>query len=408
MKPKNIRLALVASILALAGTGVAAPAQVILPEVAPETLGLDSAVLDKIDATVAGGIAGGLFPGAVVCIGRHGKIAFLRAYGNRVVAAGNLPAKPMTTDAVFDIASITKPMATATSIMILYERGMMESLDDPVCKYLAEYNAPEIRKKITLRQLLTHTSGLGGRVPKNTPPAPAPAVAPDELPAAPRDEIIYTLTRVPAREPGSAFHYTGTNMDVLAILLERLDGRDISTFANAEIFRPLGMAETGFLPGKKLRERAAPTRENLWDAGKVYDPSTVRKQGVAGAAGVFSTARDLAVFATMMLHNGRLPGGARILKPETVALMTTAGAGAASVRCLGWEAGPGYTTKMSPRSFAHGGHNGTRLQMDPGSGLFVIFLSNRTHQKSGAPEAARTKVYQLAGAVGNLAVESIK
>jgi CubicO group peptidase (beta-lactamase class C family) len=426
MNPKVILF----GILALFATGadMAAPSlppvplsPVALPQVVPEEVGLSSAVLERINAECEKGIGEELVPGCVVCVGRHGKIAWLGAYGNRWLDSKERKARPMTTDTVFDLASITKPVAVATSIMILADQGKL-NVDDKVAQYLDEYKTPE-KETITIRQLLTHTSGLGGlhivrddQLPNKTSgqsagPSGARLAPPAELPTAPRDEVVRLLAARPVAKPGEVYFYSGANMDTLAILLERVSGRDVASFARENIFQPLGMLETDYQPGVELRRRAAPTRLDGRDTGRVRDPYTIAKGGVSGGAGLFSTASDLAVFATMMLNRGRLPEHTGhttlILTPETVALTTMRGTGAASERALGWGMGPSYVEKMSAVSYYHSGYDGTLIQMDPARDLFVIFLSNRMHGKKGAAKASRIPVYQLAGRVGNIAVDAI-
>ncbi|MDF9834233.1 CubicO group peptidase (beta-lactamase class C family) [Ereboglobus sp. PH5-5] len=393
----------------------------VLPQVAPAEVGLDSAVLDRIDVECQKGIDEELVPGCVVCVGRHGKITWLKAYGNRRLATKDRPAHPMTVDTVFDLASITKPVAVAASIMTLVDQGKL-NVDDKVARYLDEYKTPE-KETITIRQLLTHTSGLGGlhivrtdqllaktfsQSARISGPRPAP---PAELPTAPRDEVVRLLAAPPVAKPGEVYFYSGANMDTLAVLLERVTGRDLATYARENIFQPLGMLETDYLPGVELRRRAAPTRLDGRDTGRVRDPYTIAKGGVSGGAGLFSTADDLAVFSAMMLNRGRLPEhlgrDARILNPETVALMTTRGAGAASDRALGWVMGAPYAKNMSDVSYGHGGFDGNYIQLDPKHDIFVIFLSNRMHIRKGAAKASRVPVYQLAGRIGDIAVDAI-
>ena len=394
----------------------------VLRHVVPEEVGLDSAILKNIDAECQQAIVGGYIPGCVVGIGRHGKIAWLQAYGNRRLAFTGQKAYPMTTDTVFDLASVTKPVAVAASIMVLVDQRKI-NVEDKVSKYLSEYDTPE-KKDITIRHLLTHTSGLGGLhiVRDHQPPTETSGqngevasgvrmAPPSELPTAPRDEVVRLLATPLRAKPGEVYFYSGANMDTLAVLLERVSGRNLATFARENIFQPLGMLETDYLPGVELRLRAAPTRIDGSNTGRVRDPYTIAKGGVSGGAGLFSTANDLAVFATMMLNRGQLPqetgNSARIFKPGTVTLMTARGVGAAVDRALGWGMGPAYAEKMSDISYYHTGFDGTCIQIDPANDLFVIFLSNRMHIKKGAAEASRIPVYQLAGRIGNIAIDAI-
>ncbi len=398
---------------------------VVLPQVAPEEVGLSRAVLEKINVECQKAIDEGLIPGSVVCVGRHGKIAWFKAYGNRWVAARNRDAIPMTADTVFDLASITKPVAVATSIMVLVDQGKL-NVDDKAAQYLDEYKTPA-KEDITIRQMLTHTAGLGGlHILSDSPLTAQTATAdaassaeqaaarlspPSELPTAPRDEVVRLLSSRLIAKPGEKYFYSGANMDTLAVLLERVSGRDVTAFARENIFQPLGMLDTGYLPGVELRRRAAPTRMDGLNTGRVRDPYTIAKGGVSGGAGLFSTANDLAVFAATMLNRGQLPAhtgrATRIFTPKTAALMTTRGTGAAAERALGWGMGPAHTEKMSDVSYYHGGFDGTYMQIDPAHDVFVIFLSNRMHVKKGAERASLIPVYQIAGRIGSIAVDAI-
>jgi len=350
---------------------------------------MDAGRLAEIDQVVAGGIAERKMPGCVVAIGRGGRLVWLKAYGHRQIKPEKVP---MTTDTVFDLASVTKPVATATSVMRLVEDGRVR-LEEPVARYIGEFGQNG-KQGITVFQLLTHQGGL----------------VPDNAMADYRDgpekawERIFALK--PSRPPGTEFVYTDVGFLVLGELVRRVSGEDVNEFSKRRIFRPLGMTETTYLPGPELARRAAVTeqRKGHWMQGEVHDPRAYALGGVAGHAGLFSTAEDLAVFAQMMLGQGSYRG-VRVLKSETVALMTTPYRVSSGFRGLGWDRLSDYSTSrgktFSPRAMGHGGFTGTSLWIDPGLDLFVIFLSNRVH-----PDG-KGYINPLAGRIGTIAADAI-
>jgi uncharacterized protein YbbC (DUF1343 family) len=299
----------------------------------------------------------------------------------------------MTVDTVFDMASITKPVATATSILMLMDQGKL-SASDLVIKHLPEF-APEGKDRITVLHLLTHQGGL---IPDN-------ALA--DYQQGP-DEALKRIHALGLRaDPGTRFIYTDVGFIVLGELVRRLSGQDVHQFTRERLFGPLGMRETGFLPSEELRRRAAPTeqRDGRWIQGEVHDPRSYLLGGVAGHAGLFSTAEDLAVYAQMMLGQGEY-GGVRVLSSEAVDRMTTPQPVSSGLRGLGWDMRTGYSSNrgqgFSDRAFGHGGFTGTTMWIDPGLELVVIFLSNRLH-----PDG-KGSVNPLAGRIGTLAAEAIE
>jgi CubicO group peptidase (beta-lactamase class C family) len=361
-----------------------------LPKAEPHDAGMDGQRLAEIDQVVAEALAARKMPGCVVLVSRHGKVAFLKAYGHRSLEPME---SSMAIDTVFDLASLTKPLATATSVMLLAEQGKL-SLDEPVAKYLPEF-AQNGKEPITVRQLLTHQGGL---------------IADNDLQDyadGPEKAIERTLATTPRGAPGETFVYSDVGFIVLGELVRRVAGQDLDRFTAAHIFQPLGLAETGYLPGEELRRRAAPTekRDGHWMQGDVHDPRAFALGGVAGHAGLFSTAEELAVYAQMLLGEGEL-GSARILKPETVAEMTRAHQVPRGWRALGWDMRTGYSSNrgsgFSDRAFGHGGFTGTSLWIDPQLDLTVIFLSNRVH-----PDG-KGLVNPLAGRIGTIAAEAIE
>ncbi|WP_417392766.1 exo-beta-N-acetylmuramidase NamZ domain-containing protein [Gimesia sp.] len=361
-----------------------------LPSASPESVGMDSGRLALIDFVVQQGLERDSMPGAVVLVGYQGKVVFLKAYGNRQVQPEEVA---MTTDTVFDLASLTKPIATATSIMQLIEQGKVQ-LSDPVAKYVPEF-AVNGKQDITVYQLLTHQGGL---IPDNSikdyQEGPEKAM-----------QRIYDLKLY--YEPGTRFAYTDVGFILLGDIVKRVTGQSVHGYSQKHIFQPLGMTETGYLPAAELKQRAATTqqREGRWMQGEVHDPRAYKLDGVAGHAGLFSTAEDLAIYAQALLNQG-LSGNTQILKPTTVELMTRGYQVVDIKRGLGWDVLSGYSSNrgdlFSSLAFGHGGFTGTSLWIDPAQDLFVIFLSNRVH-----PDG-KGAVNSLAGRIGTIAAAAIK
>ena len=393
-RPNHVVLgAVVAFCLLLAATQTATQAAALpgkLPAAAPEQVAMDPQRLAEIDQVVAEGIAAGEMPGCVVMIGRRGKVVYFQAYGHRQVEPEPVA---MTTDTVFDMASLTKSVATATSIMILLQQGMLR-LEDRACEHVPEF-AAEGKDRITVLDLLTHQGGL---IPDN-------ALADYQDGPEKSWERIFALK--PRTAPGMKFIYTDVGYLMLGKLVERITGKKVDEFARDHIFQPLGMTETGFLPSEPLRRRAAPTekRDGQWMRGEVHDPRAYLLGGVAGHAGLFSTAEDLARYAQMMLGRGEYEG-VRVLSPATVAIMTTPYPVSRGRRGLGWDMRTGYSSNrgrsFSDRAFGHGGFTGTAMWIDPELELFVIFLSNRLH-----PDG-KGSVNPLAGRIGTIAADAIR
>ncbi len=298
----------------------------------------------------------------------------------------------MTIDTVFDLASLTKPIATATSIMLLIQQGKLE-LNQTVSSIIPEF-AAHGKDTITIRYLLTHTSGL---IADNS--ISDYADGPDQA-------FVKINTLKLTAEPGAEFIYSDVGFILLGRIVEVVSGQSVHEFSQSSIYGPLGMAETGYLPGDALKARAAVTeeRDGHWMQGEVHDPRAFALGGIAGHAGLFSTADDLARYAVMMLNQGQL-SDVQILQPATLALMTTAVDVPRGRRALGWDARTGYSSNrgdlMSSRAFGHGGFTGTGIWMDPQQNLFVIFLSNRVH-----PDG-KGLVNPLIGRIGTIAGAAI-
>lgn len=364
-----------------------------LSVVPPEQVGMRSLHLNRIDNLVQEGLDKKRMPGCVVAVGRKGRIAFLKAYGHRQVQPTKIP---MSIDTVFDMASITKPMATATSIMVLVEQGKLR-LRDKVTTYIPEFGKDET-KDATVFHLLTHQAGF---IPDNS-------IKDYKEGRAEAFKRIYSLR--PYYPPTSRFVYSDVGFILLDDLIERQSGLPVDQFAKQNIFAPLGMRETTYLPSDELKKRAATTeqRESRWMQGEVHDPRAYLMGGVAGHAGLFSTAQDVAIYAQMMLNGGHYDGR-RILSKATVKQMTSdykiVEGGRVSLRGLGWDKLSGYSSNraenMSSRAFGHGGFTGTVLWIDPENDLFFIFLSNRVHPNG------KGSVNRLAGRIATIAVAAI-
>ncbi len=364
-----------------------------LPAAKPEVVGMRSERLAGIESLVQKAIADKRFPGCVIAVGRHGKLVYHRAFGHRRLQ----PEKwPMETDTVFDMASITKPVATATSVMMLVEQGKLR-VRDKVSTYIPEF-ANSGKKNVTLFQAMTHQAGF---IPDNS-------IKDYKLGRKVAFENIYKLDT--KYDPGTSFVYSDVGFILLDDLIERASGQTVAEFSKQNIFEPLGMTETGYLPSDALRSRAATTekREDRWMQGEVHDPRAYLMDGVAGHAGLFSTADDIAVYAQMML-NGGYYNGKRILSKATVEMMTReykiVEGKKVSIRGLGWDKLTGYSSNraenMSSRAYGHGGFTGTVLWIDPELDLFFIMLSNRVHPNG------KGYVNRVAGQIATLAVASI-
>lgn len=307
-------------------------------------------------------------PGAVVLVGHDGEVVFRKAYGYRSLEPRR---ETMTLDTIFDMASLTKCLATAVAVMQLVQGGQVR-LNDAVARYIPEFGTNG-KQEITVRQLLTHYAGL-----------------PDDLdlkaPWHGRDTAFrMAMDTAPVYPPGSRFFYSDVNYEVLGFLVERVSGMTLEQYASAHIFQPLKMEETTYLPPASWRPRIAPTqydeREQML-RGVVHDPTARRMGGVAGHAGVFSTADDLAKFAQAMLD-----GGAPVLSPLMVEKMTTPQQppNATSVRGFGWDIDTAFSSNrgdlLPVGSFGHTGFTGTSLWMDTVTRTYIIILANAVHPR---------------------------
>lgn len=320
--------------------------------------------LKKIAPMVEKSIDNGKFPGAVILIGHRGKIIYRGIFGNRRI----LPdVAPMQFDTIFDIASLTKVVATTPAIMQLVEQGKL-NLDDSVGKYWPEF-AKHGKQKITIRELLTHTSGL--------PEGISPENATDAL------KQIEKIT--PNHAPGKHYRYSDVNFMVLAQIVKIISGKPFNQYVQTHIFEPLKMNNTSFLPSTTLRERIAPTEliDGKLRWGKVQDPIAYALGGVSGNAGLFSTAKDLSIYAQTLLNNGKLENKKHFLKSSTIEKMISVQTDKhiSKKRGLGWDLAKSFShhKNHTPHAFGHTGWTGTSLWMDPSTDTFIIILSSRVH-----------------------------
>jgi CubicO group peptidase (beta-lactamase class C family) len=353
--------------LLLVATGAVTPGGGGLPAKAPSAIGMSETRLNAIDRVMSRAIRAGGFPGGVVVVGRRGATAMEKGFGT---LGWSDKTKVVAERTIYDLASLTKVVGTTTAIMILYDQGKVK-LDEPVSTYLPEFSGGA-KDDITLRLLLEHRSGLpAARELWRT------AWTPDDA----RRMIVHTPLEC---SPGACLIYSDIGADILGFIVEAASGQRLDVFLQREVFDPLGMEETTFRPHWTLRDRIAPTELNPPRGyplrGEVHDENAFVLGGIAGHAGMFSTASDLAVFAQMMLNGGEI-NGRRIIADSTVKLFT-ARTPDRGTRALGWDTCGGEAScgkHLSPRTFGHTGFTGTSLWVDPDRDLFVILLTNRVH-----------------------------
>jgi CubicO group peptidase (beta-lactamase class C family) len=345
---------------------VRAPVREDLPAKAPSAVGMSAARLATIDRVIERGIAAGGYPGAAVVVGRKGATVWEKGFGRLgwTSEAGSVVADRT----IYDLASLTKVVGTTTAVMLLFDEGKIR-LEDPVSRYIPEFNGGG-KESVTIRQLLEHRSGLpAGRDLWRI------AHSPEEARAAVISTPLFA-------RPGQYFEYSDLGADMLGFVVEVVTGTKLDLFLDERVFAPLGMTDTRFRPDASLRGRIAPTEitppRGYPLRGEVHDENAYALGGVAGHAGIFSTASDLSVFAQMLLNGGSY-GGHRIVADSTVRLFTRRSAG---TRALGWDtcAGQyGCGTYMGRNAYGHTGYTGTSLWIDPDREMFVILLTNRVH-----------------------------
>lgn len=338
---------------------------------------------DQVASIVNQGIADGEMPGAVVVVANRDRILYQQAFGNRQL---DPTPEPMTIDTLFDLASLTKPVATATSVMRLVQQGKVE-LNRPVADYLPEFGARG-KSTITIADLLLH---VGGLIPDN------PLSDYDH-----GSEIAWQriCDLEPTAPPRQKFAYSDVGFIVLGKLVEQVSGKPLDQFANDEVFSPLGMNETTFNPSEELVARAAPTeqRDDQWIRGQVHDPRAHLLGGVAGHAGLFSIAADLVRYGQMMLSEDQ--AAVQVLDRTARREMTQPREVPRGTRTYGWDHRSPYSSNrgesLSDGAFGHGGFTGTVLWIDPAKNRIFVFLSNRLH-----PDGEGS-VNQLAGKIATL------
>jgi uncharacterized protein YbbC (DUF1343 family)/CubicO group peptidase (beta-lactamase class C family) len=373
------------AIVTLVLLAVTTAAAVSHPEAQPIVAAATSAAappvrLAAVDAIIEQAIADGNIPGAVLIIGHNGKVVYRKAYGSRALEPKR---EPMTLDTVFDLASLTKVIATTTAVMQLVELGKVR-LNDPVAKYLPDF-AQNSKDDVTVRQLLTHYSGFEPDLDLKTPWE--------------GKEIAYHMAFAETLQnpPGSAFVYSDINFITLGALVEKVSGESLDQYTTRHIFTPLKMLHTRFVPPASWIPKIAPTQYDENEhmlRGVVHDPTARRMGGVAGHAGLFSTADDLSKFAQALLN-----GGAGILSPLAVEKMTTPETPPAAplLRGFGWDIDSPFSSNrgdlLPVGSFGHTGFTGTSMWIDPTTQTYIILLTNAVHPRGkGTAIALRSKV----------------
>jgi CubicO group peptidase (beta-lactamase class C family) len=342
--------------------------------------------LSGIDLVVEEEIEKGHVPGAVVLIGQKNKVLYFKAFGHEV----NEPfEEQMSKNTVFDLASLTKPIATATSILILADRGKLE-LDDYAGKFLPAF-ACNGKEQVSLYHLLTHSSGLpaytNAESLKNIFGIPCP------------DKVIDNICNMKAmNKPGEQFRYSCLGYITLARIVEIVSGQNIDDFTRENIFAPLKMKRTTYNPQASREKNIAATQivDGQLLRGTVHDPLAQLMGGVSGNAGLFSTARDLSIYCRMLLNSGKWKGK-KILSPEAVSRLTTA---QSHGRAYGFDVNSGYSWVKgffaSENAFCHTGYTGTSIVCDPSSKVYVIILTNRAHpHDKGTSKQIRTKIADI-------------
>jgi uncharacterized protein YbbC (DUF1343 family)/CubicO group peptidase (beta-lactamase class C family) len=340
-----------------------------------------------------GEIAAEGLPGAVILVGHQGKIVYRKAFGYRSLVPQRTP---MTVNTIFDIASLTKVVATTNAVMQLVDAGRVD-LNAPVSRYLPEFKNNG-KGRITIKELLTHTSGLR---PDVTCPGGWTGY---------EGAIAAIAGDHPTRPPGTTFKYSDANFITLGEVVHRVSGKPLNIYCQEKIFRPLGMRHTTYKPPAKWQSIIAPTdyQGNRLRWGEVSDPTAHRMGGVAGNAGVFSTADDLALLVQMLLNDGVGGNGTRILSAKAVAAMTKPYCvGGTCVRGLGWDMespySRGFNAAFCKGSFGHTGYTGTSIWVDPCSKTFLIILTSRLHPNGhGSCTQLRARVADTVAHVAHL------
>lgn len=386
--PDFARAALAAALIGLAVTALpAAQARPAASEVASSRLQPAFAEVDKW--------VGDAFPGAVLAVGQGGRTLALKSFG-RISAAPDAP--PMPVNALFDLASLTKVVATTTAAALLVDRGKLD-LDSPVVRYLPEFGGAPGHDAIAVRDLLAHSSGLA---PEGEHWRTAKRGA----------DILAAINRMPVEAPpGTKSVYRDENLILLAEIISRVSGQPFESFIEAHIFQPLGMKDSGFNPDPAQLPRIPPTEQDdrlrhRLVQGEVHDENAWIMGGVAGHAGLFSTAADLSRIAQLWLDGGRFRGR-RLLKAETVARFSARqNRPEGSTRALGWDTPTlpgGFASDLaSPRAILHTGFTGTSIYIDPERRAYIILLSNRVN-----PTRENNRIRQARPAIHKAVLEAL-
>jgi len=337
-----------------------------LPSKAPDAVGMSATRLESIDRVVRRGITAGGYPGAAVVVGRKGASVWQKGFGKLSWATASSPVEAGNT--IYDVASLSKVVGTTTAIMVLFDEKKVD-LEAPVFRYLPAFSGG-LKDKVTVRDLLTHRSGL---------PAGRDLWRRARSPQEARDMVLETPL---SYHPNYGYIYSDLGADILGMIVEEVSGQRLVIFLAGRVFGPLGMRDTYYRPPDSVRYRVAPTEvtppRGYPLRGEVHDENAYALGGVAGHAGLFSTAADLSIFAQMMLNGGTYDG-VQVVSDSTVALFTRRTAGH---RALGWDTAEGdYGSGryLTERAYGHTGYTGTSLWIDPDREMFVVLLTNRVH-----------------------------
>lgn len=351
-----------------------------------------SNVFSEADGLIQKAIIDSAFPGAVLLAAKDGEILHEKTYGNYTYD----PTSPKVEfTSIFDLASVSKVVGTTTAAMMLIDRGKL-NLDDKVIKYLPEFNNHD-KENITIRNLLLHNSGL------------APFKKYYDVYSTSAEVINDIMNLSPEQEPGTKYVYSDLGMIALQQVIERISGKSLDKFLDENLFKPIGMNSTMYNPPPELKEKCIPTEfDDFWRMrqlqGEVHDERAYMLNGVAGHAGLFSTAPDLAIFLQMLLQKGSYQGK-QYIKPETVELFIKKQSDQSS-RGIGWDTkspeGSSAGQYFSLLSYGHTGYTGTSVWTDPTKNLFVIFLTNRVY-----PTRNNSKLFRVRSLVHDAVYKAV-
>ncbi len=395
MKPGGV-LAVAALVTACGSAGPPVPMSTGIPRAPSGALGFDSARLAGVVAYLQAEVDSGAFPGAVLAVGRHGRLALVAPVGHYGVD----DLRPVDAGTLYDLASLTKVVGLTTACMLLVDADRL-ALDAPVERYVPEFRGP-MKDRVTVRQLLTHSAGLAADLPLYTGTATR------------RAALAAVDTATLLEPPGTGYRYSDLSAIVLTQAVERVTGEPFDRWLAQRVFGPLGMPATRFVPPGSWRDRIAPTEHDTvfrhrWLRGEVHDESAARLDGVSGNAGLFSNALDLSRFAALLLNGGAWDT-LQLVRAETIAEFTRRqDVVRGSTRALGWDTPPdppdstaSAGTRLSRHAFGHTGYTGTSLWLDPDQDLFIILLTNRVH-----PTRANTAILHVRPHVADLVIGAL-